>query len=230
LPFSGIAIDPAVARDFPDARVGWLIAGVSVAPGHPYVENLKRGLAPRLASLGVTDENIAAHPDIAGWRAVYGAMGVKPSKFRSSPEALVRRVIKGKEMWNVSSVVDCYDCASAYTLLSMGAHDTAKIDGRMTLRYCREGEKFYPLGTDEEVIDVDARNIAYADENKILCWLWNYRDTRLAAVTEATKEALFIVDAAFVPTATTVENGLEILWEYLSQIGCSPKEKGIVGG
>jgi lysyl-tRNA synthetase class 2 len=219
-----------VARDYPDARVGWLLADVRVEREHPYVEELKGRLARDLASLGVTDENLALHPDIARWRAVYSDMGVKPSKFRSSPEALARRVLKGKGMWSVSSVVDCYDCTSVSTLLSLGAHDAEKIDGVMTLRRCRAGEKFFPLGAGDEVIEADPRNIAYADDTKICCWLWNHRDSRLASVTEGTREAVFIVDSAFVPHATPIERGLDILWERIAKIGGTPKSRGIAGG
>ena len=229
MPVVGVTIDPEVARDYPDAKVGWLRADVEVRNEHPYVEELKRHLAADLESLGIADGILAGHPDIAGWRKVYSAMGVKPSKFHSSLEALTRRVLKGKAMWNVSSVVDCYDCTSVSTLLPMGAHDAARIDGVMTLRYCRAGEKFLPLGNDE-VIVTDPRNIVYADDEKICCWLWNHRDTRLAAVTEDTRDAIFIVDSAFIPHTTSIERGLDILLERLVRIGAVPKERGIIGG
>ena len=228
MPFSNVTIDPEVRRVFPQSRVGWLIAGVGVREGHPLAEEMKKNLTAELASRGITDENLANHPDIRAWREAYSMMGVKPSKYRSSLEALARRVLKGKEIWSVSSVVDCYNCASVSAMLPMGAHDTSLIDGTITLRFGRPGEKFYPLGADGETVDVSTRNIVYADETKICCWLWNHRDTRLAAVTRDTEEAVFLIDSAFTPHCTTVGQGLDILWERLEKIGCEPKEKGIV--
>lgn len=227
--FVKIEIDEAVRKNYPDARVGWLVAGVEAHGSHPHTEELKAAMRDTLAKHGIDEGNLAAHPDIARWRDVYRAMGAKPSKFRSSLEALVRRVAKGQEMWNVSSVVDCYNCVSVATLLAMGAHDTAKIDGMITLRYGRAGEKFLPLGASGEEIDVDPRNIVYADGSKICCWLWNHRDTRLAGVTEKTEEAVFIVDAAFTPRTTNVEGGLALLAEHLEKIGCTPGARGVVG-
>jgi lysyl-tRNA synthetase class 2 len=109
----------------------------------------------------------------------------------------------------------------------MGAHDTSRIDGTITLRFGRPGEKFYPLGTDGESVDVAPRNVVYADDTKICCWLWNHRDTRLAAVTQDTEEAIFLIDAAFTPHCTTIERGLGVLWERLEEIDCEPKEKGV---
>lgn len=228
MPFEKIVIAPEIAARFPDARVGWLVADVTVLPNHPYADAQKEGLAAQLAARGIADGNLTAQPDIAGWREVYSEMGVKPSKFRSSLEALTRRIVKGQPMWNVSSVVDCYDCASVSTFLAMGAHDTARLDGTMTLRRGRAGEQFLPLGAGGEEIPVDPQHIVYADESKVCCWLWNHRDTRLAAVTEETAEAVFIVDAAFTPHTTGIRDGLDILAEHLRQIGCTPKESGIV--
>ena len=137
------------------------------------------------------------HPDVAGWRDVYSKMGVKPSKYRSSLEALLRRTFKG-DIWSVSNVVDCYDCVSALNLLPMGAHDIAKLRGDLVLRYGREGEKFYPLGAGDSVIDVSPKNILYADEEKVCCWLWNHRDTRDASLSESTENALFLIDQALI--------------------------------
>ncbi|MDL2263910.1 hypothetical protein LJC31_04580 [Synergistaceae bacterium OttesenSCG-928-I11] len=228
--FTRIVISPALSERFPDARVGWLLADARVRASDPYVEELKKNLAANLASRGITEENLAKQPDIAAWRDVYSAMGAKPSKYRSSLEALARRVAKGQGLWNVSNVVDCYNCASVATFLPMGAHDTSRVDGVLTLRYGHAGEKFYPLGADEqhEVIDVDPRNVVYADDSKICCWLWNHRDTHLASVQEETKEAIFLIDSAFVPHTTSIEGGLEILAGHLEKIGCKPKDRGIV--
>lgn len=230
MPFTGLVISPALSERFPDACVGWLLADVDVRASDPYVEALKKNLAADLAAKGITEENLTKQPDIAAWRDVYSAMGAKPSKYRSSLEALARRVAKGQGLWSVSSVVDCYNCASVATFLPMGAHDTSRVDGVLTLRYGRTGEKFYPLGADEqhEVIDVDPRNVVYADGEKICCWLWNHRDTHLASVKEDTKEAIFLIDSAFAPHTTSVGDGLEILAAHLETIGCKPKDRGIV--
>lgn len=225
--FTKIEIDGAVRKNYPEARVGWLVADVSVRQEHPYVEALKAALPETIAGHGIDGGTLSAHPDIARWREVYSSMGAKPSKYRSSLEALIRRVVKGQELWNVSSVVDCYNCASVATLLAMGAHDTAKVDGVISLRYGRAGEKFLPLGAGGEEIGVDPRQIVYADESKICCWLWNHRDTRQASVAGETREAVFIIDSAFTPRTTSIEQGLEILAGHLKMIGCAPGASGI---
>lgn len=222
-----ISIDSAIFENFPNARIGWLVADVEVKPSDPLTDMMKKTLVGRLSDIGVSADTMKLHPDVARWREVYKQQGVKPSKYLCSLEALLKRTFKG-DVWNVSNVVDCYDCISALNLLPMGAHDISKLKGGLTLRYGREGEKFYPLGAGDDVIDVAVSNVLYADDEKVCCWLWNYRDTRDAMVTDATKKALFLIDCAFETEWRTVEQGLEALANGLESIGCKVRAKGVV--
>lgn len=222
-----ISIDSKILENFPNAKIGWLRANVAEAGGAERVRALKAGLEAQLGEIGVSADTMMMHPDVRRWREVYSAMGVKPSKYRSSLEALLRRVFKG-DLWEVSPIVDCYDCVSALNLLPMGAHDVEKLRGGLTLRYAENGEKFYPLGAGDSVIECAERQVVYADEEKICCWLWNYRDTRDASVGGETKEALFLVDCAFETEWRSVEEGLAALASELSAIGCEVRKSGVV--
>ncbi len=222
-----IRIENRIFEEFPDAKIGWLLAEVKIEPSNEHVENMKKGLIGKLKDIGISQDTMMLHPDVAGWRDVYSRMGVKPSKYRSSLEALLRRTFKG-DIWSVSNVVDCYDCVSALSLLPMGAHDTAKLNGDLVLRYGREGEKFYPLGAGESVIDVSPKNILYADEEKVCCWLWNHRDTRDASLSESTEMGLFLVDQAFDTEWKSVSEGLDALSSELEKIGCRVLKNGVV--
>lgn len=222
-----LKIENEIFEVFPAAKIGWMLAEVKVESIDAYVESMKKGLIGRLKDIGISQDTMMLHPDVAGWRDVYSKMGVKPSKYRSSLEALLRRTFKG-EMWSVSNVVDCYDCVSALNLLPMGAHDIEKLKGDLVLRFGREGEKFYPLGAGDSVIDVDTRNVVYADEDKVCCWLWNHRDTRDASLSESTKKALFLVDQAFDTEWKTVREGLDYLSSEIEKIGCKTISRGII--
>ena len=212
---------------FPNAKIGWLLAEIKVEPSNEYIEKMKKNLARRLNDIGISQDTMMLHPDVARWREVYSKMGVKPSKYRSSLESLLRRIFKG-DLWSVSNVVDCYDSVSALNLLPMGAYDVEKIKGGLVLRYGCEGEKFYPLGAGDSVIDVNPKNVVYADEEKICCWLWNHRDTREASLSEKTKKAVFLVDNAFDTEWRTVREGLDVLSCELEKIDCKPLKSGVI--
>jgi DNA/RNA-binding domain of Phe-tRNA-synthetase-like protein len=223
-----LEIKPEVLEKYPQVEVGWLVAQVFPLPSDPVVERLKASLAGEISALGLTLENLSSHPDVAGWRQVFGSMGVKPSKYRSSLEALLRRVLKEKSLWTVNSVVDLYNCVSVKVLLPMGAFDLDKVIGDIEIRYGRSGEKFFPLGSkgQEEVLP---GHVVYADSEKICTWLWNHRDSRLSGLDEGSRRAVFVVDHAFstTTTTTTTETALEILWEKLAETGSRPSAKGI---
>lgn len=222
-----LSIDKEIIEDFPDAKIGWLRARITNSSGSPYVSEMKRGLAASLNDIGISADTLTLHPDVRRWRGTYSKMGVKPSKYRCSLEALLRRIFKG-DMWSVSDVVDCYDCVSALNLLPMGAHDMTKLRGDMVLRYVREGEKFYPLGAGDSVVECAPPQIVYADGEKVCCWLWNYRDTRDACVDDATEEALFLVDCAFETEWRTIGEGLAALAKELEAIGCTVRASGVI--
>jgi len=140
-----ITIAPEILENYPGTHIGWLYACVVVEEKNDYVEALKKNLPRIVQEHGLfKTEELSKHPRIANWRKIYSDMGVKPSGYRCSLEALLRRVIKGENIWNVSSVVDCYNCVSVMTLLPMGAYDVHKLKGDLTLRYGKEGEIFLP--------------------------------------------------------------------------------------
>lgn len=222
-----ISIDKELFTEFPEARIGYVTAYIEVHESDPYVENVKKTLERKMNDIGISADTMMNHPDIYGWREVFAAMGIKPSKFKSSLEALLRRLFKG-EMWNVSNVVDLYNCVSVLNLKPIGAHDAEKLKGNLILRRGRADEKFYPLGAGDAVVDVDTCNILYADDEKVCCWLWNHRDTREASVSSDTKHAIFLIDQAFDTEWRSVEQTMAALSGELEKIGAKITASGVV--
>ena len=75
-------------------------------------------------------------------RQLYKSFGMDPSRHRPSSEALLRRVLKGKDLYRISNVVDTCNLASLSFLLPVGMYDLAKIKGDVTLRTGAEGEQY----------------------------------------------------------------------------------------
>ena len=50
-------------------------------------------------------EEVAVHPKIGPWREAYRSFGAQPSKFRSSIEAMVRRVLRDQEIPLINTLV-----------------------------------------------------------------------------------------------------------------------------
>lgn len=79
-------------------------------------------------------------------RSLYRALGIDPTKTRPSSEALLRRVLKGKDLYAVNTLVDVGNWVALDFLLSLGLYDRAKINGPITLRQGTEGESYAGIG------------------------------------------------------------------------------------
>lgn len=60
-------------------------------------------------------------------RDAYKKIGKDPSRYRLSSESLVRRIIKGKELYQINNVVDINNIISLNTFYSVGTYDLDKI-------------------------------------------------------------------------------------------------------
>jgi len=75
-------------------------------------------------------QTIKERPGIAATRAAYRAMGKDPSRYRPACEQLARRVLQGKALYSVDTLVDLGNLVSLSCGYSTGAIDADKIDGR----------------------------------------------------------------------------------------------------
>ena len=98
-------------------------------------------------SATLTTESLKNISGIAATRRIYKACGKDPSRYRPAAEALVRRMIKGKKLYQVDTLVDLINLASIVYGYSIGGFDADKFDGsRLTLGIGREGEPYEGIG------------------------------------------------------------------------------------
>lgn len=223
-----VSIEDTILKKYPMTEVGYLVANVKVRKSDAFVEELKQSLSKNLEEKGINATNFAAHPKLAVWRKIYREdFQVKESTYRSSVEALLRRILTGKELWNICNVVDLYNCCSILSLLPMGAYDLSKISGDIKIRYANEGESFHGIG-ERSKIQAKSHHIVYADDQKLTCWLWNHKDASETCIDENTKQVIFFVDSVDSHLSNAVQEALKLLWLNLERIGCSPVASGII--
>lgn len=81
-------------------------------------------------------------------RDLYRAMGIEPTKIRPSSEALFRRAIKNKPLYQINSIVDVSNYLSLSIFLPIGLYDSDKIMGNIILRTGYENEFYKGIGKD----------------------------------------------------------------------------------
>ncbi len=218
-------IDEKIFEEYPDVEIGFLIAEVSVKKSDPHTENLKNSLKSHVNTQGINATNFVLNPNIALWRKIYEEhFHVKAKTYRSSVESLLKRVTTGKSVWNINNIVDLYNCCSVLSFLPMGGYDLSKISGDITIRFAQEGESFLALG-ERRSVETKPNHVVYADDERVVCWLWNYKDSAKTCIDSKSKTVMFFIDSF---DREKVENALQLLAENLEKIHCTPLQRGVL--
>ena len=95
----------------------------------------------------LTTDSLKELTSIAATRRVYKACGKDPSRYRPASEQLIRRMLQGKELYQIDTLVDLVNLASIAYGYSIGGFDADKFVGdTLTLGIGREGEPYEGIG------------------------------------------------------------------------------------
>lgn len=95
----------------------------------------------------LTTESLKEMSGIAATRKVYRACGKDPSRYRPASEALIRRMLQGKELYQRDTLVDLVNLASIAYGYSIGGFDADKFEGdTLTLGVGKAGEPYEGIG------------------------------------------------------------------------------------
>ena len=178
---------------FPEAHIGVVVAtGIDNRREQPDIECALQAAATA-ASAAIGDADLAMHPAVAPWREAYRHFGVKPSRYRSSIENLLRSARSGLTR-SINPLVDVYNAVSLRHLLPCGGEDLDAIQGDLRLTLAHGGEPFVPLGGGEDQ-PPGAGEVAYIDEAGIVCRAWNWREAERTKLTPETTRAVLVIEA-----------------------------------
>ena len=117
----------------------------------------------------LTTESLKELSGIAATRRVYKACGKDPSRYRPASEQLIRRLLQGKELYQIDTLVDLVNLASIAYGYSIGGFDADQFVGdTLTLGIGRKDEPYEGIGRgmlnigydgDEEHVLANARFI-----------------------------------------------------------------------
>jgi DNA/RNA-binding domain of Phe-tRNA-synthetase-like protein len=94
-------------------------------------------------------EDISLIPAIQASRKAYKACGKDPARYRLSAEALLRRIVKGEELYRLGNIVDLLNLVSFTTGFSIGGYDALKINGPVEFGIGLSGEPYTSIGRGE---------------------------------------------------------------------------------
>jgi len=125
------------------------------------------------------------------YRDFFWRVGIDPTKNRPAAEALIRRVLGGKAIPCINTLVDAYNLASISTEIALAAFDSDKLKGALLMRFATKGEEFLGIGMKEPML-LQGGEVVISDAEKLVA-IYPHRDAENTKVTEKTKNVLLLV-------------------------------------
>jgi DNA/RNA-binding domain of Phe-tRNA-synthetase-like protein len=196
-------IDREVLQMFPGYRLGVLVySGSDNAGSRTELTQLLRDTeeSVRKGVVGNVTENVV----VAAWREAYRRFGAKPAEYRSSIEALLRRVLKPDSIPGINPLVDIGTAVSLMHLVPTGVHPIRHEATAIELRLARSGDHFLPAAG-QEPESVTPGEVVLADQCEVLTRRWTWRQSANTRMEPSTKRAFFNVDALGISSDTDLE-------------------------
>lgn len=197
-----VSIDSSLAARYPDYRMYTVVATGINNVGDD--ETLKTALSKAQEAVRKRADltNLDANPRVVAWRTAFQQFGANPAVNKPSLEALLHRVLSGHDIPFINKVVAISNLISLKHLLPSGGDDLRRIDGDFGLRYSQGLEPFLPIGSKDEE-HPEPNEVIYADEQKVLCRCWIWRQSDQSKITEKSRMVAINVDV--LPPATVEE-------------------------
>lgn len=184
-------------------------------------------------------------PVVVPYREAFRALGINPSRYACSIEALMDRIAKGKGMPSINPIVDLGNAVSLKYKLPIGAHDIysfVREDGSgrgsestgLEVRPANEDDRFVPFGAEEgEYDNPEIGEVVYVSGHEVRTRRWTWRQSEKGKITEKTSAVLFPIDGFASVNKEQVEKAIkefvELIANYYARSGRSLSvETGIV--
>jgi len=157
-----------------------------------------------------SDIPISEIPKVQQARSFFRAIGIDPTRRRPSSEALLRRAVKGKELYQINNIVDVGNWCSLEFLLPICVYDYDKIEGSIHVK----------LGTQQDsYLAHNGREMNFADKFVICDQVGAFgsplTDSIRTAVTENTTKVLMIIFAPEDYDRLLLEEKMDIMEERI---------------
>lgn len=136
-------------------------------------------------------ETLKDEARIRAYRDFFWRVGIDPTKVRPASEALLRRVLRGRSIPRINTLVDAYNLASMETHIALAAFDLSTLAGDLLMRHAAEGEEFHGIGM-KSPIDLRGGEVVVEDDEGLIA-VYPYRDADRTKVTTTTEDVVIMV-------------------------------------
>ena len=207
--------DENVSTRFPDLLlcIG-VIRGVKVEPTNTRLETLRRTVTDEVRAKYKL-ELLKDNPTVRAYRDLFWSLDVDPTKTRPSGEALLRRVLHGKDIPRISTVVDSYNLASLKTIIPLSGFDLDALHPPLRVRFSRQDEEFHGISMNAPT-RLGKRILVLADNKRIVC-IYPYRDAEATKIIKNTEKVAIVGYGAPGIQQDKLTNAVETALSFIQQ-------------
>jgi len=139
-----ITISEEIKKKTPQFSVGVLECDVTISHNaslDAIIHELETNFSKQYDINDVVGMNV-----IKEGRDAYKTYGKDPSRYRLAVESLIRRIVKGNQLYRINNVVDIGNIVSIETKKSIAVLDKDKIQGDIFIRLGRETDVYEGIG------------------------------------------------------------------------------------
>jgi|ERR1700674_265828 len=140
-----VTIDPALKTKCPRTALACVKVHVEAAAPAEALIDVMRARETEIQNLPFP-RGVLGSPQVEATRSAYKALGKDPARYRGSAEALLRRIVAGRGLPQINTVVDVINLVSVESRLSVGLYDLAHVQGDIVFRRGRAGETYKGIG------------------------------------------------------------------------------------
>lgn len=213
-----LKIESKLKTHFPDLTALLInINNIKVHKRSTELENFKLEVIKKVKQdydlVSIKDE-----PTFRAYRNFFWKIGIDPTKIRPAAEALTRRILAGKKLPCINTLVDVYNLASISSRIALATFDKARIVGEIFMRFAEEGEQILGIGM-KKPFNLKGGEIVIADQEELIA-IYPYRDADRTKVTKKTKNATIVVCGVPGINIETLKNASVITQAYITRF-CS---------
>jgi len=215
-----LKIDSKLKTRFPDLTVLTLrIKGVQIQKRDAKLEKFKVEVMRQVRN-DYNLDSVKDHPTFRAYRDFFWSIKIDPTKIRPAAEALIRRILAGKTLPSINTLVDAYNLASIKSRIALATFDADKLEGDLLMRFAEEGEQFYGIGMEKPLI-LKGGEIVVSDDQKLIA-VYPYRDADNTKVTEETENVTIVICGVPGIPKETLENASHVALDYITRF-CNGK-------
>jgi DNA/RNA-binding domain of Phe-tRNA-synthetase-like protein len=186
-----------------------------VEKSNEQTEKLKRAVYDEVRA-EYNIETLRDNPTVRAYRDFYWKRDIDPTKTRPSGEALLRRVLHGGMLPQISTVVDVYNLVSMKTIIPISGFDKDRLRPPFQIRFAKNTDALTGIGMSRPLSLTD-KMLVLADEVQVLC-VYPYRDSDYTKISEQTRNVLIIGYGAPKITEQQLKEAVETTLEYVKLV------------